>query len=969
MLAPSLLNVCVKRSKEDASGSSTVYLDGELLGVPPSKRRLELISSLKVDENGNYKMTRSTRVTWAQLSSGASANVLSGLSASSSSVSDSVKESTKQLIGSETKAPVHDPCRDVTCPKNHYCYAGIISRHEPCYPSLYSKPGADSRTLFQQMAELSAYAYDARYNEEYAILREAASDGWQAGPRACLMHEGGVKSYKSISVDCALTFVKKSGGKNVCAISFTGTDDGTRELDAGGYPLDVVNFHGYAVLRWMVEEYARFWKIGELKRWLNMARDHNYCNQVYITGHSLGASIAILHRIDLGFGRVVGYGSPLIFAPYAAPTDLCFGDMYHVKTDPVKVFPAGFKLAGVTTNTLCMDEQIESDYEDLLAGKPRSKPVKASIQQAGCNAPLPSWLSPCDTIRPHLMRVYHALIEGVPIQTGDTNEDMKGVFKPCQRTSPTQWINQCVARSCEVRKDTKDRFGLDTRFTGKLNEYCSLGREELRGRLAADLQGKMVAEKLAAGSFANKMFNGFFDTAVQMFDTATDLASSGDKRSQFFTDAKESFGSMFEQAKASGSDTSSQADDQVNARKAELEKANEAFPVPDLKQAGLLKNNPNACGAGSVGCFPISIPNPLISDTYFMNIRKKGDSVDADKIKIELRIAKSGSNGPVTVGKAMTLDVTAKADGQGLNVMPMEMLESAPGGDAAASALKSEEAQKALTSFGQQMQQSEATPKFSLKTERTDQAAIICKTMPLPPTIGKQEMCLALVGNKRLDFLLRNPDSDVTYEMRGLLSVNGTSLSFDSAGSSAAGQGTEELKEVVQSAGELKDRYPDSFRADELPGAGMVKMDKYCARIILGATCKYGDDSKPCDAFRNADCMYGGLCGCPKGTCASSQGICVDESLPGAKQSLAGTNPCLGNDEDDDQVYTERRRLLSGSNPFDSTGLRLLQDDAADPKAKANAEQSTLDKLKGQASDISKDQLKKLTMANFKRMF
>lgn len=89
-----------------------------------------------------------------------------------------------------------------------------------------------------------------------------------------------------------------------------------------------------------------------------MATNPNYCNQVYITGHSLGAAMAILHRIDMGLGRVVGFGSPMVFAPYAAPTHLCFGDMYHVKTDPVKVFPAGFQLSGVSVNTLCMDEQV-----------------------------------------------------------------------------------------------------------------------------------------------------------------------------------------------------------------------------------------------------------------------------------------------------------------------------------------------------------------------------------------------------------------------------------------------------------------------------------------------------------------------------------------------------------------------------------------------------------------------------------
>lgn len=300
-----------------------------------------------------------------------------------------------------------------------------------------------------------------------------------------------------------------------------------------------------------------------------------------------------------------------------------------------------------------------------------------------------------------------------------------------------------------------------------------------------------------------------------------------------------------------------------------------------------------------------------------MNVREKGGSDDPDTTEIEVRVAKSSGGSAETVGKGLALHLASSPTG-GLKIMPMDVLEAVPGGKDAAAALNSpegkaaaEEAKDALATFGSALGASEAAPAFGLKVERVGQAAIICKSLPLPPSLGRQEACLALVDNVRLDFLLRNGDEDLTYEVRGIVEVNADgSLKLaqaDSAKIDAA------RAEVVKSAGSLKDRYPDSFRADELPNAGKIAVNRYCAKLILGATCKYGDALKPCDAFRNAECMYGGLCGCSKGTCANSQGICVSENMPGAKQVMAGQNPCLQDDDDDEPLpegtrYAEKTR-------------------------------------------------------------
>ena len=50
IFAPAMMNVCVVRSAEDASGSSSLYLTGELLPSPIT-RRITLLSSWKVDED------------------------------------------------------------------------------------------------------------------------------------------------------------------------------------------------------------------------------------------------------------------------------------------------------------------------------------------------------------------------------------------------------------------------------------------------------------------------------------------------------------------------------------------------------------------------------------------------------------------------------------------------------------------------------------------------------------------------------------------------------------------------------------------------------------------------------------------------------------------------------------------------------------------------------------------------------
>ena len=179
-------------------------------------------------------------------------------------------------------------------------------------------------------------------------------------------------------------------------------------------------------------------------------------------------------------------------------------------------------------------------------------------------------------------------------------------------------INQCVARTCELRENVKDKTGLTTRWSGQMDDYCTLGREELRARLMQKISEKAVSSKVAVGSHSVKMFNGFYDTAAQILDDPEKALGDAKAAVADLTEkASDAFTSVFEKLQAAGAVGQEQASSAVASRKEELSKKNEAFAIPNLKDLMSLKNNPAACGTGSVVCFPISIPNPLITDKYF----------------------------------------------------------------------------------------------------------------------------------------------------------------------------------------------------------------------------------------------------------------------------------------------------------------------------------------------------------------
>ena len=117
-----------------------------------------------------------------------------------------------------------------------------------------------------------------------------------------------------------------------------------------------------------------------------MANDATQCSQVYVTGHSLGAGVAVLHRLDMEVGRLVTFASPPIFAPYSFP-QWCFGDSFHMQEDIVKAFPLGFKLGGLNEYSFCATPN-------------------GIVESHGCNSNFLGETNFCDMHAHHVVGVY-----------------------------------------------------------------------------------------------------------------------------------------------------------------------------------------------------------------------------------------------------------------------------------------------------------------------------------------------------------------------------------------------------------------------------------------------------------------------------------------------------------------------------------------------------------------------------------
>ncbi|CAD7935048.1 unnamed protein product [Amoebophrya sp. A25] len=326
-------------------------------------------------------------------------------------------------------AATHDECRHITCPAGQVCFKGATTAQNPCYPDLFTTPTGESRSLMQQLVRLagSSYAEDVRLEDDsWGVVDLYEEDGWSVHKRFCLSHESEFPSAMQLAArqDCAVISKKtESGtGSKLCAITFEGSDDDLEPIEPA-FRMGTTMISGYEVWRGCAREYKRFKEHAEFPNWLSMSQDSSQCDQVYITGHSLGAAVAVLHRLDIEYGRLVTFASPPVFAPYSYP-QFCFGDSFHMQQDIVKAFPLGFRLGGLREYSLCANP----------TGLMNSK---------GCNGFDLGEVNFCDIHEHHVLSAYRSFMDANA--PASSPKPSAGV---CTNTSPQAWIDKCVADKC-----------------------------------------------------------------------------------------------------------------------------------------------------------------------------------------------------------------------------------------------------------------------------------------------------------------------------------------------------------------------------------------------------------------------------------------------------------------------------------------------------------------------------------------
>lgn len=228
----------------------------------------------------------------------------------------------------ENTASDHDECRSKNCPDGYECRKpGLATNGEQdfCYPSLWTIPEGDSKTLLQQMIGLANSGYGEVNSDYYK------EDGWKPQRRWCISHKSAWPTATEMEAeqDCAVTYEKTFAGQSVpaCAIVFEGSDS-IAEAAEFSYQVGVRKFAGYDVWKGSYREYMFMKKHKDFeKHWMSKVRDATKCSQAYITGHSKGASSGVLHRLEHGYGKLVAFASPAIFAPWSKPSS-CFGDAF-----------------------------------------------------------------------------------------------------------------------------------------------------------------------------------------------------------------------------------------------------------------------------------------------------------------------------------------------------------------------------------------------------------------------------------------------------------------------------------------------------------------------------------------------------------------------------------------------------------------------------------------------------------------
>jgi len=243
-----------------------------------------------------------------------------------------------------------DPCDDITCPENFVCATGTPGQ-DPCFPSLYETDG--NTKLLEQMLHIASSPYA---NFAMDVYEE---EGWTLNKRECLNHESDVVLLGwDTREDCLLVYQKVTAEKTVCAIAFEGSDDPNEALESA-LMMGRVLHNGYWVWRGMMYEYERYKKLGIWDDMLKMTQDPAQCNQVYIAGHSFGASLSVLFRMEFSYGRVVSFATNNMFPPGFAPKT-AMGDSFRKQLDPVQALPPGWVSGGLREHVLCDDGNIWS---------------------------------------------------------------------------------------------------------------------------------------------------------------------------------------------------------------------------------------------------------------------------------------------------------------------------------------------------------------------------------------------------------------------------------------------------------------------------------------------------------------------------------------------------------------------------------------------------------------------------------
>lgn len=263
--------------------------------------------------------------------------------------------------------------------------------------------------------------------------------------------------------DCAVVSIKDK----VCAIAFEGSDDSLEPIEPA-FRMGTVMINGYEVWRGCAREYRRFKEHPEFGAWMRLATDSEQCQQVYITGHSLGAAVAVLHRLDVEFGRLVTFAAPPVFAPYSYP-QFCFGDSFHMQQDIVKAFPLGFRLGGVREHSFCTSGSTAA----ASSGKNTGSPGPRVMESKGCNGFDLGEVNFCDIHAHHVLSKYRSFIDdaGVAPQAG-----------VCADTSPGEWIDKCVTEKCAAH-----------------DPRCAMGAEVLRASLSYESMRATAIHRLRPG--------------------------------------------------------------------------------------------------------------------------------------------------------------------------------------------------------------------------------------------------------------------------------------------------------------------------------------------------------------------------------------------------------------------------------------------------------------------------------------